>query len=651
MQFKHPEILFALFLLIIPIIVHLFQLQRFKKTPFTNVEFLRQIELKTRKSSKLKKWLILLTRLLTFLALIFAFSQPYLSDNSDKKSFHKILYLDNSLSMQMKEKNGTMLKNAIQDIINNVKNNDKISLFTNDKVFKNIDAKKLKNELIKTTFSTKKLNFNTLLLKVDQLKLNEINNSNKVILISDFQNINNLKKESVTNVNSSISLVKQQSNNNSNISIDSIFISEKNNQELILKAILNNNNTEQKTVPVSLFNGSILMSKVSATLEKNKPNIVEFKIQNQENFNGIVKIDDANLSFDNELFFTVNSPKKISVLSIGKQADFLKKIYTKNEFNFIEKNINNLDYNIINEQHLIILNEIDKISSKLINQLVNFSKSGGSLTIIPSSKIDLNSYNELYKSLNIGKINTETTSKLTINEINYQHPILKNVFEKQVKNFDYPTVNHFFNSTFNLSSPILKFSNNTPFVSEIEQKNRFIYIFNAPLNKHATNFQNSPLIVPIFYNFAKYSFKTPQLYYTTGMNNIIDIHTETNNDEVLQVVVENQNLIPQQTVFNNKIQLNLGEEITKSGFYTIKKADKIIRTVAFNYNRNENDLTYSNLDSIFKDSKNITISTNIEQTFNKIQEQEEIKTLFKWFLGLAIVFLLVEICLLKFFKI
>ena len=37
MQFKHPEILYFLFLLIIPILVHLFQLRKFKKELFTNV--------------------------------------------------------------------------------------------------------------------------------------------------------------------------------------------------------------------------------------------------------------------------------------------------------------------------------------------------------------------------------------------------------------------------------------------------------------------------------------------------------------------------------------------------------------------------------------------------------------------------------------
>ena len=76
MQFKHPEILYALFLLLIPIIVHLFQLRRFEKVPFTNVKFLKQVELQTRKSSKLKKFLILCSRLLALTGLVFAFAQP-----------------------------------------------------------------------------------------------------------------------------------------------------------------------------------------------------------------------------------------------------------------------------------------------------------------------------------------------------------------------------------------------------------------------------------------------------------------------------------------------------------------------------------------------------------------------------------------------
>ena len=60
-QFNNPKILYVLFALLIPILVHLFQLRKFQKTEFTNVKFLKEISLQTRKSSQIKKWLILLT--------------------------------------------------------------------------------------------------------------------------------------------------------------------------------------------------------------------------------------------------------------------------------------------------------------------------------------------------------------------------------------------------------------------------------------------------------------------------------------------------------------------------------------------------------------------------------------------------------------
>jgi hypothetical protein len=94
MQFKNPEILYFLFLLIIPILVHLFQLRRFKKQEFTNVKLLKELEVQTRKSATIKKWLLLVTRLLLLTALIFAFAQPFFkAKDFDKKNNELIINL------------------------------------------------------------------------------------------------------------------------------------------------------------------------------------------------------------------------------------------------------------------------------------------------------------------------------------------------------------------------------------------------------------------------------------------------------------------------------------------------------------------------------------------------------------------------------
>ncbi|KAA3624399.1 MAG: hypothetical protein DWP94_03545, partial [Flavobacterium sp.] len=95
MQFKHPEVLYALFLLLIPILIHLFQLRRFQKVDFTNVAFLKKVTIQTRKSSQLKKWLTLLLRLLALACIILAFAQPFTASvsalNTEKET---VLYID-----------------------------------------------------------------------------------------------------------------------------------------------------------------------------------------------------------------------------------------------------------------------------------------------------------------------------------------------------------------------------------------------------------------------------------------------------------------------------------------------------------------------------------------------------------------------------
>ena len=104
MQFKHPELLYALFLLVIPIFIHLFQLRRFKKLEFSNLDFLKRVRIKTRKSSQLKKWLLLLTRMAIFSCIILAFSQPFSASKSALKNDKELVqFLSNKIQKQQLE--------------------------------------------------------------------------------------------------------------------------------------------------------------------------------------------------------------------------------------------------------------------------------------------------------------------------------------------------------------------------------------------------------------------------------------------------------------------------------------------------------------------------------------------------------------------
>lgn len=649
MQFKHPEILYALLLIIIPIIIHLFQLQRFVKTPFTNVQFLKRIKLQTRKSSTLKKWLVLLTRILAFTCIIIAFAQPFFSSTKLNKKHTTTIYLDNSWSMQLKNQEGELLKNATQEIVKNLNASGNISLITNDKVYKNLNPTALKNELLNINYTSKKIDFNTVLLKASQLNSNTSNTQNNVLYISDFQENNPIKKPTSNHLN--LLFVNLTKTNTSNIFIDSLYISKTSNKEISLKVILKNNNTEKSNLSVSLYNNNLLVGKTTTPIIKNKNAAVTFNIKNDENFNGKIIIEDDVLSFDNTFFFTISKPTKINVFSIGKTSAYLTKIYTKNEFNLIQKNLKNLDYNSLQNQQLIILNELEKIPNSLISTLAKFSENGGNLVIIPSTKSNINSYNNLYNVLKIGTISKPIAKELKITTLHFAHELLNDVFESKVSNFQYPTTHQYYKLTSNNATAIASFENEKPFLVEVKNSKNRVYIFASAINKNNSNFTNSPLIVPIFYNFGKYSFKIPKLYYTLGKENKIDVKVTVKKDEILQLKNELVNFIPLQQTFYNKVQLTTYEQPTNSGFYKIHNKNNVLGTIAFNNNRKESDLKYLNLENIFNDTKNISISNSIAKTMLQLSEQQNEKPAFKWFLAFGILFLLLEIFILKFFKI
>lgn len=653
MQFKHPEILYALLLLIIPILVHLFQLQRFVKVPFTNVKILKIIENQTRKSARLKKWLILITRLLIFTFLIIAFAQPYFSKYSTHQNFNTIIYLDNSLSMQAKGENGELLKSISQQIIgNNTNQNSTISLITNDKEFKNLDAKKLKNELINIKYYPNKVNLNTILLKAQNLEIDKEHSLNKLIIISDFQQINSVQKPDFSKINSAINFVKLIPKKINNFYIDSVSIEENSTLNTIVKVVVKSSQKSTSSIPISLFSNSKLVGKTTSKFVSSNSSTIQFTIPNSTNFNGEISLIDDALQFDNDFFFSISKPEKINVLSIGNTSEFLPRIYTENEFNFISTPLQNLNYNKLQDQHLIILNELENIPTELINSLQEFTKNGGSLVIIPSENSTINSYNSFFQNLNLGKITSKTETEHKIITINYEHPLLKDVFEKRVDNFQYPKTNLQYHANLKNSSSIIKLDNNQPFISSLEALNGTIYWASSPLNNEVSDFTNSPLVVPIFYNFAKNSLKTTELYYTIRPKNEIEVKTSIGKDNVLKIMNEKSTMefIPLQIGSQNKVTLILQDNILQSGFYTILSENMVIKTIAFNYNREESNLNTVNIESFVGNKKNVTISSSITDAFNEINNQQKINWLFKWFLAFSVLFLLIEMLILKYFN-
>ena len=82
MEFLYPNMFYALFALIIPVVIHLFNFRRHKTVYFSNTAVLRTIERETSKTKKLKHLMVLIARMLFIAALVTAFAFPYKKDNN-----------------------------------------------------------------------------------------------------------------------------------------------------------------------------------------------------------------------------------------------------------------------------------------------------------------------------------------------------------------------------------------------------------------------------------------------------------------------------------------------------------------------------------------------------------------------------------------
>ncbi len=640
MQFQHPELLWGLFLLLIPIFIHLFQLRRYKKTPFTNVKFLKKVVSESRKSRSLKKWLLLFTRLMLIAAAICAFAKPFLANKSATAKKETVIYLDDSFSMQAKTENGTLLSDAVQELAEVLPADQTFSLFTNSKLYKNIVLKDVQNELLRLPHGSKQLALNDIYLKAKTLFETEVNSIKDLIVVSDFQqNMLNSANDTLLGVNTN--LVSKRKEGIQNIAIDSVYVSSASNENIELTAIISTNSTIENTA-VSLFNGDKLIAKSSANFQANTKSEVLFTVSANEPIKGRIAISDSGLPYDNQLFFNIDAAEKIKVLSIeNSSSNFLKKIFTPDEFDFSAYPLKNLNYSRLSDKNFIILNELDQIPQALASSLTSFKNKGGSILVIPSNTIELQSYNALLSSFMPTKFDQPVKKEKNITRISYDHPLFQNVFDKQVSNFQYPKVNQYYQVKTN-SAKILNYQDGMPFL--LGGSN--VYAFTASLAETNSNFKYSPLIVPTLYNMGLKSLKLPKLYQLLKSNASVDISMKLSKDTILKMEKEGEEFIPRQQSFANKVTLNFDDNPTTDGIYSLINNTKQTHNISFNYSKNESELTYADMSQLQAFSKN----NSLKKLFKQFQSNYNVNELWKWFVTLALLFMIIEVLIQKFLK-
>lgn len=679
MYFANPFFLFGLFLIIVPIIIHLFNFRRYKKEYFSNVELIQEVINKTKRQSQLKHILVLISRILAILFLVIAFAKPLL--NSNKKIFNDgksivSVYIDNSFSMEANNDNKRLFDIAIskaRDIASAYKYNDNFYLITNDFEGKHqrlLSKEEYINQLNELVVSPSTKSLDDVLRKNNDFVKSFQANNKFLYLISDFQNKGTLIQPNSIDTLINYLLIPVETQIYNNLYIDSAWfdkpvqIIDKNAELNVL--IKNSSDIDCEKVPVKLSVNNQQLAISSLDLPANSEKILKLSFSNNGKGlqSAVVEIADFPIIFDDKLYLSFNNKSNIKILDIFEKSPnaYISLVY-KLDSTFIYSSMfsKQIDYASFSSYDLIILDELDSISSGLSKYLSDFCKNGGSILVVPSKKMNLNNLNNFFAQTQCDLFSNIDTVMLKASEIVYDNPFFDGVFEKKPNNIELPSVlKHYkqLRSQVSQSESLIKLSNGDDFLNVCRVGSGSIYTLSVAIQDNFTDFMKQSIFVPVLYKMAILSQINTSIYYPIDEDATVEIRNKIlDKEEIFKVksISEQSEFIPEFKKSDGRMFVRFNNNIKNAGNYLIFNNKDSIMPISFNYNRSESvfkKIDWKLISDFIKNNKinNLNILSPQIPLNDIIINLHQGKPIWKYFLVLALIFLGFEVLLLRFLK-
>ena len=660
-------------MLAIPVIIHLFNFRKFKKVLFPDIRFLKEIKEQTNKHSKLKRRLILLSRLLAAAALILAFAQPYFSKNGEKitnQSNAVSIYLDNSFSLALEEKGVPRLemgKNQARDLINSFGETDKFQILSNN--FSSTEnrfytKKEALIELSRIAISPKQRSTSAILEKQKKLLQTQSDSKPLIAYISDFQksgfDVNTKNQDTIPKY-----FIPISQNTVQNLSIDeveliggNIRLQDKN--ELQAK-ITNYSNSEQQTALTLEVNGQI-KAVVNATIPESasKTESISFTPSKAGPQRIKLYINDHPITFDDTFYVAAKVVSNYSVLILNQSNAnaFLSTVFTPTAlFKAENNNVNSFNAKQLPNYSLVVLNSVSNISSSLSKALSEYSQEGGNILVFApnGNPSGINSFLQSTVGTSFGTLNKE---KLFVSSFNKSHPVFSGLFEKVPDNIDLPIAYEYYNIRSGGMSGVQKlftFSNGDGFLNSYRLGNGKVFVCASSASRQASTFPNSYWFLPLMYKMAMSQQQNSVQSAIMGQNAQIEIPSskQSAKDAVYHITNGTQDIIPAQRAVGNKNVLNLNKNVEQGGIYqAYLPGSKDSIALGINYNRGESDMDFWQLSDLKKKTKlkNANWLSPNQEAGAEVNSLEKGTPLWKVCIIFALLFLLVEILLIRFLK-
>jgi Aerotolerance regulator N-terminal/CARDB len=673
MVFLYPTFLFGLLSLAIPVIIHLVELRRPKRVIFTNTRFLREVKEITASSRRLKRILILLSRLLALSALVLAFAQPFLpADHAATAPTNDArFYLDNSSSMQNTSRTAAVslldeAKSQIRQLTGAFSASTKYRLLDNEfaEGTTAIPATSLLDAIARVQLTARR---NTSEQAVRRLLAvnDQVGAGTKVFVYSDFQrNSSDLKQLQVASGNAQLYLMPLEAQSTRNVYVDTVLLTDEfvrpaESNQLVVR-VANSGSEKATGVGVKVFVDQQQVSAYSLDLApgEQKATQVSFRVTGEGVKRGRVEISDLPVTFDNNYFFTLRAAPAIDVFGIGPKLETpaQKAFVTEPAFRYAGADERTINYQQAADADLLLVQELPAISAGVADNVRKFAQGGGSVLLIPAQSADRSSYGALFQSLGLTSIRWTTGGTAQpLRAPDTRDPFFSGVFTSPDAAMSVPKATPSLTWT-RSTRDILRLRSGAPLLSGFRVGRGMVYVLASSLDPAASDFASNALFVPTLFRLAQQSYRAPQqLAYALGRQTIsLPVKASDGRKQFFRLVRDDStSFIPEQQIRDGRLIFSAPSEMNQAGFYTLRRAGEASTVLAFNYDKRESTLaqyTAAELKQAFAGNSRIHVyeaGTGVS-AIEQFRAENVGEPLWKYCLVAALVFLLAEVLLVRF---
>lgn len=667
MQFLYPQFLYALFLAAIPVLIHLFNFRRYKRIVFSDLRFLKHIIEENKKQQQIKKWLILLSRMLAIAFLVLAFAQPYIPKAEQALpagEAHVSIYIDNSFSMQSIGKKGSLFdeaKNSARQLLEAYRPSDLFQLLSNDFEGKHqrwVNRKVFLQMLDELSISASHRNLDEIYARQKSL-FQSGGDKGQLYWLSDFQKnmcLNTLQTDSGLN----LKLIPFEGIEQQNIYIDTAWFPDpilKIGNQNMLKVIVKNSSEQPfENQPLVLkMDGQQKMIR-NMSCKPGERAEVEFPFALPDNnWHAMnLSITDYPMVFDDVWHMAVKAGFGINVLLIednAKNKDW-ERIYKLDSFYRVkEMDIHQLNFADFGRYSLIILNEAQSISSGLADELGKYLDGGGVVFLIPAShptnELSIKNFLQNH-SLGLGAFQNFKTE---VKDLEASDPIFKKVFSKIPQMPNMPQVQQYWaiNGLGASYRAIMKLANDFPYLVRTKSGKGELYMLAGSLQAEAGNFAKHALFVPFMLNLPLRKEIKNQASFTLGNQAGFTFESEQS-EKVLSLEKGKQKFLTEVIVRDGIGRARAIENMQEAGVYQLMESDKKLADIAFNFSRKESETKIADLDELATAWNATVHAGDISVLKASLEKDAKGSEYWFWALILVLLFLLIETALIRLWK-